>query len=386
MGGIEKKEHAEASGRKVFELCRKSVESYLRKAKGSPDEEWLEGFLFEYMPEKDKRELTREALELTGNLRQLSHDYLGISQSAGRGIPKALWLEERIRESAIGVSSQQYDKSLKDLNQLVWEEKCRLAEALDEAGDGNIRIRADECRSGSCAEASGLEKGQEPEGYYSSKEYARLIGERVDGLALQMAAVTNGFELAKEGAREWKCPAVPGIAGALETGSDQWLTLAFAGALLAAARRGLLPLVSPAVTAGGIVAIAFMGIKRAGSLLELSSGKATPVKCLEKMGRLTAVAAGGIGAAMLSGSRMAGNVLGSGLAVVSGLVCGIASYLAGRGIGEKVYAAAKKTARTAGRLVIKVGKEGKTKLADKAATDLTAGQPVVESCKGEIWK
>lgn len=384
MGGIEKKEHTEAFSRKVLELCRKSVESYLRKAKESSDEEWLEKFLFEYMPEEDKRKLNQEALELTGNLKQLSHDYLSISQLAERGISKALWLEERIRESAIGVSSQQYDKSLKDLNQLVWEEKRRLANALNEAGDGNIRIQEDECRRGSCAAASDLEKGQEPEGYYSSKEYARSIGERVDELALQMAAVTNGFELAKEGARECKCLPVPDIAGALETGSDQWLTLAFAGALLAAARRGLLPLVSPAVAAGSIAAIAFMGIKRAGSLLEISSGKATPVKCLEKMGRLTAVVAGGIGAAMLSGSQMMGNVFGSGLAVVSGLVCGIASYLAGRGIGEKVYAAAKKTAKTAGRLVIKVGKEGKTKLADKAATDLTAGQPVVESCKGEI--
>ncbi len=179
--------------------------------------------------------------------------------------------------------------------------------------------------------------------YYSTKEYALQVGKNAGVMALQMAAVTTGIEMAAKVCQGQEIRGEEVAEAALRTGADTGVKVAAAGTLHSAVRTGSIPFLPKNMGTGLITGIAFVGVENAKVLLQMAEGKLSTLKGLDQMGKVTVSMAGGLGLMGLVQGAVSG-LLGGPVGVAAGLVSGMVGYAAGSGIGSRIYSAAKKIA------------------------------------------
>lgn len=179
--------------------------------------------------------------------------------------------------------------------------------------------------------------------YYSTKEYALQVGKNAGVMALQMAAVTTGIDLAVKVCQGKEIQAEEVAETALRTGVDTGVKVTAAGTLHSAVRTGGLPFLPKNMGTDLITGIAFVGVENAKVLLQMAEGKLSTLKGLDQMGKVTVSMAGGLGLMGLVQGAVSG-LLGGPVGVAAGLVSGMVGYAAGSGIGSRIYSGAKKIA------------------------------------------
>ena len=183
--------------------------------------------------------------------------------------------------------------------------------------------------------------------HYQTKDLAFSIGKNAGAMALQVAAITTGLNIASKIFKGEKIESDELVAGAIKTGADTSVKVVAAGTLQVAIRKGIIKFI-PKMTPAGIIAnIACVGIENVKVLMKIAMGELSMTKGLDQMGRVTTSMIGGMWGmakgAMLGASFTAWiPVVGTGLAVATGFIGGMVGYCAGSKIGDTIYDEGKK--------------------------------------------
>lgn len=358
---------------------RENLLDYKRKAPDVTDQEWLGELLMRGRVESVKQ-AEREAEGIWSALKQSEQNLRSLEKTVQQGNSKENWLSNRLQESAIGMSTEQYSTALRLAEEILYQNNQELGETLNCVSDGHVMMESDldetiskhiivkttelcggiekaKDNSFTKEEMKSLQKQAQENGitlvwgdyYYSTKEYAVAIGRSVGVLALQMAAVTSGLDAVSRIFQEKELGGDETIRMALSTGEDTGTKVVMAGTLYRAVRNGKISFIPKTLETNLIANIVFIGVENAKVFLKISDKKLSLTSGLDRLGQITIAVAGGFGVAGLSQSTVAGAIGGT-LGVSTGLVAGIVGYAAGGAVGDKIYTAAKKVVFSAKEL------------------------------------
>lgn len=191
---------------------------------------------------------------------------------------------------------------------------------------------------------------------FKTKELALQIGRNAGMVGLSAAAVTAGFSIVEQLAREGKVDTEETVKLALKTGADAGIKAAITGALKTASETGVIGLIPKGTPVGIIANIVCVSIENIKILRKYASGELTFTQAADQMGRTSTAmvfglgwgkAGAAIGAAALSWIPVVGPVVG-------GVVGGMVGYMAGSTFGQAVYEGVKKI----GKGIVSVCKAG----------------------------
>jgi hypothetical protein len=189
--------------------------------------------------------------------------------------------------------------------------------------------------------------------HYQTKSLALSIGKNAAVLGLQSAAITTGFNVVAKAVNGEKIDAEEIAQTAFETGKDTAIKVSAAGALQIAVKRGVIRLLPELKRADVIANIASIGVENVKILSKVAKGEISATKGVDQMGRVTVSAAAGAIVAAKTGAATAAAatawIPGAGpvVAAVAGVVGGAVGYFGGSALGDVIYGAAKKVAKTA---------------------------------------
>lgn len=458
--------------RRLNQEFRENLDSYWNRSQGQSDKEWLEELIMRRCRHISREQAEKDAEEIIKSLEICEENLTSIEKATQRGTSKEKWLEDKLQESAIGMSAAQYSEVLQKADSVLYEQNRELTEALSRSSDGHIMmnpnldgniaehmlgrtvelkgylqgknitvdvrgantansvdVRVKDISKGietvhnyqmkfgkdakatislieggnynnqrivvpkeqlqevqeyfsskgsqktisdhieingvsgkafTKAEMKELQQKAQEEGtaptlddyYYSTKEYALHVGKNAGVTALQMAAVTTGIDMVSKICQGEEIKPDELAEKALSSGADAGIKAVASGTLYTATKNGLLPFLKK-FSPKGITNIAFVGVENAKVLLKMAEGKLSTVKGLDQMGKTTVSMIGGMGCMALAKGIAAGFSLGGPVGAGIGLVAGMVGYAAGSHIGDKVYSAAKKVAKSAKELGVK---------------------------------
>lgn len=130
----------ETEAKAVRELFNKYLKSYKEKNPSITDEEWLEELFTNEFPETEKNEAKASAKEIISSIQNFDNNFASCNEAAEKGVSKEKWLTDKIQEAAVGVSVNEYGKSLQAIDDLLYQKNMELADALSRSYDGNIMM------------------------------------------------------------------------------------------------------------------------------------------------------------------------------------------------------------------------------------------------------
>lgn len=98
--------------RKFKKLYSKCMKSYKAKKMGISDKEWLKSLLKESLPEMTEDELKESSSEIVKSINDFNLNLSSINDDAERGVSKKNWFADKIQESAVGMSVDEYGRTL----------------------------------------------------------------------------------------------------------------------------------------------------------------------------------------------------------------------------------------------------------------------------------
>lgn len=139
----------------------------------------------------------------------------------------------------------------------------------------------------------------------------------------------------------------------IKSGTHVGAQVAVSGAVVVAAKNGLLGAVLRGTPAGRITSAVYIGLENAKILYKLAKGELNGPEALDAMGNVSCSALGGLagaGIGMAKGAAI-GVVFGPIGAAVGGFVGGVVGGMAGSKIGEAIYAGGKIVLKTASAMI-----------------------------------
>ncbi|RHS94901.1 hypothetical protein DW904_19400 [Ruminococcus sp. AM42-11] len=137
-GGQEYLTEAEAVTMK--NLFRKFLKSYKEKAPEMNDQEWLEQLFKTELPDMTVEEAKQEAKDITESIQTFDSNLESCSQAAASGTSKENWLAEKLQEASVGMSVNDFGKSLQQIDDALFAKNMELADALSRSTDGHIMM------------------------------------------------------------------------------------------------------------------------------------------------------------------------------------------------------------------------------------------------------
>ena len=88
----------------------------------------------------DKAQAEKEAIQILDSLHESEQNLDSLEKAAQQGTSKESWLSNKLQESAIGMSAEQYSASLRQADEILYQNNQELSEALSRASDGHIMM------------------------------------------------------------------------------------------------------------------------------------------------------------------------------------------------------------------------------------------------------
>ena len=140
QNNVQKKYITEKEVQSLKNLFIKNLKSYKDKDKSTTDEEWLKTLFKNEFPKLSYEEINKNSEEIISSINTFNKNLKEINIAAKKGISKERWLSKKIQESSIGVSINEYGKTLKSIDDVLYQKNIELAEALKRSSDGNIKM------------------------------------------------------------------------------------------------------------------------------------------------------------------------------------------------------------------------------------------------------
>lgn len=119
---------------------RQNLDSYKSKAEDVTDESWIKQLILRRCPGVSEEDAAREAGELISSLNRFNDNLKSMEKANSEGVSKEKWLADKLQESAIGMSAEQYNATLRNLDDALYQQNQELAEALSRSSDGHIMM------------------------------------------------------------------------------------------------------------------------------------------------------------------------------------------------------------------------------------------------------
>ena len=143
---------------------RDNLSSYEGKPGDMTELEWLKGLLKGHEISTEQAE--REAEAIRKALDEQEQNVCSLEKTMQQGNSKESWLSNKLQESAIGMSAEQYSTALRQADTILYENNRELAEALSRAEDGHIMMSSN--LDGNMAEQM-IARTTELQGYIQNK-------------------------------------------------------------------------------------------------------------------------------------------------------------------------------------------------------------------------
>lgn len=129
----------EKEARTVREMFKEYLKLYKEKDPSMTDKEWLEELFRTELPEMTEEEVKEDAKEIVEAIEVFDNNLASVNDAAQKGISKENWLADKIQETSVGMSVQEYGRRLQGLDDFLYAKNAELADALTVAGDGEIK-------------------------------------------------------------------------------------------------------------------------------------------------------------------------------------------------------------------------------------------------------
>ena len=128
----------ESEAKTVREMFKKYLKYYKEKDPEMTDKEWLEWLFKKELPETTPEEAKVDAEEIVESIKTFDENLASCNSAAKHGVSKESWLADKIQESSVGMSVQEYGKRLQAFDDMLHVKNAELADALTVAKDGEI--------------------------------------------------------------------------------------------------------------------------------------------------------------------------------------------------------------------------------------------------------
>lgn len=194
---------------------------------------------------------------------------------------------------------------------------------------------------------------------YDSQALMKRVSKDASIMVLQSIAITTGMFLVQ---KRWKGETIEGdevLETVIRTGADTGLKTVLAATVKIAVEKGILKAIPKTTPAAVFTNVACVAVENVKILYKVATGKISPTKGVEEMGKTSISMAGG----MLAMGKMAKVVKASTIIssmapitiVVGGFVAGTVAYTAGSKVGDMVFEGFKKVAtvaKTVGKIAV----------------------------------
>lgn len=119
---------------------RKNMSSYKGKKSDITDQEWLKELILKNSPDMSEEQAEKEAGEILDSLEENERNLDSLEKAAKQGNARENWLSNKLQESAIGMSAEQYSSILRQTDEILYKNNQELADALSRASDGHIMM------------------------------------------------------------------------------------------------------------------------------------------------------------------------------------------------------------------------------------------------------
>lgn len=130
----------EEEGKAIKESFARYLNLYKEKEESTTDKEWLEQLFRDELPQLDEEEIKRDSLDIIESIEEFDKNLESVNDAATQGISKERWLANRIQETSIGMSINEYGQLLQVTDDYLYHKNIELAEALKRSSDGNIKM------------------------------------------------------------------------------------------------------------------------------------------------------------------------------------------------------------------------------------------------------
>lgn len=124
----------------VKEMFKKYLKSYKEKDHSVSDKEWLEQLFRTELPEMKEEEIKQDAEEIVTSIKVFDENLASCNEAAAQGISKERWLTNKIQESSVGMSVNEYGRTLEQVDNVLFAKNAELADALSRNSDGHIMM------------------------------------------------------------------------------------------------------------------------------------------------------------------------------------------------------------------------------------------------------
>lgn len=130
----------ENEARTVKKLFKKYLKDYKEKNPEMSDQEWLERLFRTELPEMKEEEVKQDALMLVGAVKAFDENLASCNEAAKKGISKESWLADKLQEASVGMSVNEYGRTLQQMDNVLYAKNMELADALSRSADGHIMM------------------------------------------------------------------------------------------------------------------------------------------------------------------------------------------------------------------------------------------------------
>lgn len=122
------------------ELYAKHLKKYKEKDESVSYKEWLEQLFKSELPEIQEEEAKLDAEEIVDAIEEFDGNLKSVNEAAQKGISKESWLADKIQETSVGMSVNEYGKALQSMDDMLYQKNMELADALQRTTDGHIKM------------------------------------------------------------------------------------------------------------------------------------------------------------------------------------------------------------------------------------------------------
>ena len=130
----------EEEARSFRSLFKRNLKSYKSKPKDMTNKQWLEEMFKRELPELSAQQAAADANEIVDAIKVYDESYASVNEAAKNGISKEQWLADRIQESSVGMSVNEYGRHLQTVDDILYQKNMEIDEALRRHADGNVMM------------------------------------------------------------------------------------------------------------------------------------------------------------------------------------------------------------------------------------------------------
>lgn len=130
----------EHEAKSVIKMFRDFLKLYKGKNAEMSDQQWLEMLFRRELPELKEEEIKQESEQIVTAIKRFDENLASCNEAAQNGISKESWLADKLQESSVGMSVNEYGKTLAQIDKALYEKNMELANALSRSKDGHIMM------------------------------------------------------------------------------------------------------------------------------------------------------------------------------------------------------------------------------------------------------